>query len=298
MNPEVAAMIDEIRLDRSHGAGWLSRQAVAALKLAVEKSETATATSDSFLAELSEVAQELVATRPSMTSITNAVAHFLSKLHSQAQAQEEMLSYRELAFSVADELIAELAQAAFTAAANGAEAIAEEDRVLTCSYSSAVCEAFRIAANKGRNFEVLVAESKFGNRAYGKATAEQLEQYSIPVEVIPDDAILDGARRAEKALVGADSILNDGSLVNGAPTHELALAAREHNIPFYVVCETAKFSIRSDVELEAGFEQVPSHLITGIVTEKGLLGPEEVPGLAAGMRERIEFNLPGYSMGK
>ncbi len=287
MNPEVKTRIAEIRLDRSHGAGWLSRQAVAALKLAVQKSEAAT--SDALLAELREVAQELVATRPSMTSITNAVARFISELWSRAQALKELNAFKEFASSVADELVTELAQAAFTAAAKGAEAIADGDLVLTCSYSSTVCEAFRIAANKGRNFEVLVAESKFKDRAYGKVVAEQLEQYSIPVEIIPDEAIRQSAPKAKKALVGADSILSDGSLINGSPTHELALAAGEHNIPFYVVCETVKFSLGSHVQLEEGFDQIPSHLVAGIITERGMIRPDDVLDLTADLRERVRF---------
>ena len=46
--------------------------------------------------------------------------------------------------------------------------------------------------------------------------------------------------RADMVLVGADAVTVD-SVVNGAPTAELAAAALDR-VPLYVVCETIKFT--------------------------------------------------------
>ncbi|GAH63360.1 unnamed protein product, partial [marine sediment metagenome] len=99
-----------------------------------------------------------------------------------------------------------------------------------------------------------------------------------------DIAIKDCITEVRKVLVGADSVLRDGSLINGLPTYELALAAKG-KLPFYVVCETLKFNPRvssTQVKLEEGFDLTPPELITGIITEAGAFKPEN---LAPHMKE-------------
>ena len=85
---------------------------------------------------------------------------------------------------------------------------------------------------------------------------------------------------AECVLVGADSILFDGAIINGKPTCELAVTAGEFGIPFYSICETSKANTLSylgkKVELKEGFDLAPGNLITGIVTEKGILDSKAV----------------------
>jgi translation initiation factor eIF-2B subunit delta len=140
-----------------------------------------------------------------------------------------------------------------------------------------VCKVFELAEQKETEFHVMVAESRFNEIAYGEIVAEQLREHRIPSEVIPDEKIHLRVSKANKALVGADSITADGYLINGTPTLILAQAARKRKIPFYTVCETAKFDIQGHMarapELEPGFDKTPLDLITGIITEKGTMAP-------------------------
>ncbi len=105
------------------------------------------------------------------------------------------------------------------------------------------------------------------------------------MEIVPDGDIKQNMPRVGKVLVGADSILADGTLINGIPTYELASAARESDIPVYSVCETAKFNAQGQIELEEGFDRIPPDLVTGIITERGLIRPEEVSGHIRGMAQ-------------
>ncbi len=50
MNRDIADKIESIRLDRVHGASWLSREALAVLKLAAETSQATSR--DDFSAEM------------------------------------------------------------------------------------------------------------------------------------------------------------------------------------------------------------------------------------------------------
>jgi ribose 1,5-bisphosphate isomerase len=283
MNPEIADKIDAIRLDRVHGASWLSREALAVLKLAAETSQATS--SDDFWAEMRDVAEKLMAARPAMASITNAVSRFVSELLARSKEGKDLDSLRGFARSRCDELIAESEQAALQVAQIAAQMIADGEQLMTCSYSSTICQALRVAKAEGRHFEVIIAESKFGGRAYGEFTAAELQPYSIPVELIPDGDIKRNMPRMSKVLVGADSILADGTLINGIPTYELASAAKESDIPVYSVCETAKFNAQSHIELEPGFDRIPPDLVMGIITEQGLIRPEEVSGHVRGMAQ-------------
>src|SRR3989442_1129954 len=89
--------------------------------------------------------------------------------------------------------------------------------------------------------------------------------------------------RASCALVGADSVLRDGAVVNKVGTRGLAAVAADRKKPFYVACETLKFDARYDAatwpglripSMNSTFEVTPSELITTTVTERGTYTPE------------------------
>lgn len=285
MDPAVVEGIDRIRKDRAHGAAWLSRQAMGVMKLAAEKSEAEGVAQ--FLAELSEVAGRLIESRPSMASITNLVSRFAYEVSNKSREERDLDLLRGFACFMGDELTRGAAAAAVKAAEAGAGVIEDGDSLITCSYSSTVCQAFRIAKDEAKEIEVIALDSEY----HGEATAQELRSYGISVEVVPDDALKNHIARARKVLVGADSILADGSLISGTPTYKLAAAAKEADIPFYPVCETAKFNVGSylgqRIELEEGFDLVPPQLIAGIITEKGVIKPYEVIGHMKGMERYI-----------
>jgi len=279
LNPEVAKQIEEIRQDRIHGASWLSRQAIGVMNLTVEKSEAKNVAD--FLEELKAVGRGLMEVRPAMASITNCVSHLIYQVSQQSEMERDLGSLKKLARSKGNELIENLEETFLKAAEQGARVIGKGDRLMTCSYSSTICQTFKVAKLAGKEFHVLVAESRSGSgQAYGEVTFEQLKAYGIPAEVIPDKNIKQYISKVKKALVGADSILADGSLINGTPTYAVASAAKESQIPFYSLCETLKFDARSYLgqqpELEEGFDRVPPHLVTGIITEEGIIKPSEI----------------------
>jgi translation initiation factor 2B subunit (eIF-2B alpha/beta/delta family) len=295
LNPKVAKQIEEIHQDRIHGASWLSRQAIGVMNLTIEKSEAKNVAD--FLEELKAVGKGLMEARPSMASITNCVSRFVYQVSQKSEIKKDLGSLKKLARSKGNELIKDLEETFFKAAEQGAEVIEERDRLMTCSYSSTICQAFKIAKLAGKEFHVLVVESRSSSgKVYGEMTAEQLRSYGIPSEVIPDKTIKQYISKVGKALVGADSILADGSLINGVPTYAVALAAKESQIPFYSLCETDKFDARSYLgqqpELEEGFDRVPPHLITGIITEKGVLKPSEVMDYVKQREGYVQILLP------
>jgi translation initiation factor eIF-2B subunit delta len=271
---EALRRIEEIRADRAHGASYLSRKALEVLKLVIEKGS---GPKEDFLKEVKDVGGRLIKVRPGMAPIANLVARLIYEV-SQVSKEKELDFLRDLAYSKTEELERSSKLALEKAAACGVQIIEGSDKIMTCSYSSTIKEVFRMAHRGEKNVRVWVLESKHQDKSYGKVMAEELCRERIFARLIPDVAIKDCITEVRKVLVGADSVLRDGGLINGMPTYELALAAKG-KIPFYVVCERLKFNPRvssTQVKLEEGFDLTPSELITEIITEAGTFKPEDV----------------------
>jgi translation initiation factor eIF-2B subunit delta len=277
MNLSVINKIKEIKNDRIHGANWLSRKTLKILKYGIEKTEVKD--KKEFLKEIRGLGKRLVEAKPTMTPILNNVSEVIYKLSEESEMRD-LSSLRRWGISKIDELLKRSNLAFKNCIRYGAEIIEENDKIMTCSYSSTICEVFKIS--KGKKVNVKIAQSKFlsadrqdKSQNYGEITSKILKDYGISNEIIPDKDIEKYISKVKKVLVGADTILRDGSLINGTPTQKIALAAKER-VPFYVICERAKFNINKKIRLEEGFDLTPPESITEIVTEFGRIKPEEV----------------------
>ncbi len=286
MNTKVIEKINKLKNDRIHGAGMLARQAISILNLAVNESQAQTTAE--FAEEMQTVAAELVKARPSITPIANYTNLFVQQITLRAQSEKNLASLKSSAKARGNELLKSSVKAVSKAVEYGCGIIADLDTVITCSYSSTVCKVLELSRQRETRFRVIIAESRFGDKAYGEITAEQLMRHQIPVEIISDEDIQIRISKADKAVVGADSVTADGYLINGTPTLALAQAAKKKKIPFYTICETAKFDTQGYTaktpDLEPGFDKIPLNLITGIVTEKGTMQPSLVIAYIEEMR--------------
>jgi hypothetical protein len=104
--------------------------------------------------------------------------------------------------------------------------------------------------------------------------AHSLVAEGLDATVIPDDAAL-AEQKPTLAIIGADRVCPDGSLVNGTPS--LAFAEALGRVaPLYVACET--FKLDDDRHIEPGFDCVPGDLVAGYITDRGVAQPSEVRG--------------------
>jgi len=295
INPEIFNLIDEIKNDRTHGASQLARQAAAVLKITAERSQAGSL--DEFQLEQREVGERLMSARPAMAPVFNIIVRLLKTI-SEKSEEIDLPSIRRFAISRAGEVIEESLQAIAQIARYGAELIARGDRIMTHSYSSTVMAVLQEAFTRDRNIEVITTRSGAGRT--GERMAQELGHYGMPVTFIDDTAIGLYISTVNKVIVGADRVCADGKVVNGIGTYQLALTAKMSGIPFYVFCETLKFDSRlkgDEVDLEEKdtseivepgrlppevsvknpyFDITPLNLISGIVTENGLLTPEEI----------------------
>ena len=294
ISPQIIRLIDEIRNDRTHGASQLARQAITVLKTTAELSRAKTV--EQLWQEQQVVGKQLMSARPAMAPLYNIVARFLNTI-TPATKGLDIKSARVFTLSTAETIIQESLQAVKRIAHIGSSLIRDNDRIMTHSYSSTVVAALKEAAAKYRNMAVIVGRS--GPNRSGERMARELAAYDIPLTFIDDAAIGLFVSRAHKVMVGADRVCADGGVVNGIGTYLVALAAQRAGIPFYVLCETLKFDPRTkstQVDLEEKepeqvaatdalpgvkvknpyFDITPLELITGIITENGMLSREDV----------------------
>jgi len=199
------------------------------------------------------------------------------------------------------------------AARNAAEAVAG-DRVLTLSRSGTVLTALQgVETADGDEWpesaeHVFVAESRPARE--GIDVAETLAE-SVPVTVHTDAAV--GHVLAEESvdavLVGADTVLPDGRVLNKTGTRTVAAAAAREDVPVLVVTAADKVSAEDAVNREFGpgsdlydgdapvsvlnptFDVTPADLIDGVVTERGTLSTDAVRDVAEEHRENADWSL-------
>jgi methylthioribose-1-phosphate isomerase len=168
----------------------------------------------------------------------------------------------------------------------------------------------RTAHGQGKKIHVLVDETR--PRLQGaRLTAWELDQYGIPYEIISDNmaGYFLRAGKAQKVLFGADRVAANGDVANKVGTYMLSLAAHDNGVPTYAVVPTSTIDLSLEhgglipieerdpqevlgiqfegervapIEAEArniAFDVTPSRLITGIVTENGMVYPPFGVGL-------------------
>ena len=129
--------------------------------------------------------------------------------------------------------------------------------VLTHSYSSTVIGALV----SGAPAAVICTESLPGGE--GKRAAELLN-----ARLIPDTAVFTALPKVDLVLVGADAVLPD-AIVNKVGTAAIALAARLHGKPVFVLCGRDKF-VPAEWQPDLGhlFEKIPRAWFAAIIDDE------------------------------
>jgi methylthioribose-1-phosphate isomerase len=180
-----------------------------------------------------------------------------------------------------------------------------------------------LAHDRGLAVHVWVDETRPRNQG-ASLTAWELGHHGVPHTVIPDNTggHLMQHGMVDLALVGTDRVAANGDVCNKIGTYLKALAAHDNAVPFYVALPspTIDFSIddgtRIPIEQRAasevthltgrtadgrietvrvvpegspianyGFDVTPARLVTGLITERGVLRPERA-ALASAFPDR------------
>jgi translation initiation factor 2B subunit (eIF-2B alpha/beta/delta family) len=207
-----------------------------------------------------------------MAPIANLVSLFVCRFASAADNGTEPADIKKLARDSANRILADGQKARQAVCRHAAEIITSRSIILTCSYSSTICRALALAREKGLDFKVLAARSQLpeAGMAYGDITAAELDKWGIDCQVAAEEILTTQPPAVNLFLIGADAIMMDGSLTNGYPSLCLARAF-QHRVPLYALAETSKINPQGLMAAEPGFDLIPAGLITGIISEQGII---------------------------
>lgn len=282
VRPTVAA----IRADREHGSAYVSLRA-----LEVLRDEAALAADwDAVTA----VAHTLRDARPDMAALRTRVDR---AMHHASQIERTPRAVHEAAVDVAAR-----ATTADTRSATEAAALVRGRRVATHSRSGTVLDALLA----GDPASVVVSESRPGRE--GVAVAERLAAAGLHVTLTADANLPNAVADCDLALVGADAVHPDGSVVNKVGTRALALGARAADVLLYVACAADKITADATTPTETAdpdtlydglaelavdvplFDVTPGALVAGVVTEDGVLSADAVAERAAEHRRLADWS--------
>jgi len=179
-------------------------------------------------------------------------------------------------------------------------------------YGSATAPIYA-AHDSGLPVHVWVAETRPRNQG-SKLTAWELGEHRVPHTIIADSAAGHLMQRGavDLVIVGTDRTTFRGDVANKIGTYLKALAAKDNNVPFYVALPSSSFDWKLrdglkeipieersaeevkqadgwfegqlvEVRLAAegspaanyGFDVTPAHLVTGLITERGVCQANE-----------------------
>src|SRR5216683_6381455 len=272
-----------IRDDREHGSRWLARETISVL---YDIATQPTSSSEEKVQQLQRAGIELANARPAMAALAGAVRRILNAPGGlEGMVREAAKLLRE--YDSAIEFITGYARPLLTGT------------IMTHSFSGTVLEVLTNCLSQIE--QVIVLEGR--PRYEGREVARALSKSNASITLITDAQADIFLPQCHAVVVGADSILANGDVLNKAGTALLAWAARGHRIPFYVLCETLKISpegwtgnLTQLEEKEATevleqqipgvtvrnfyFDRTPFRLVKSVITEQGIMGRKEIREIA------------------
>ncbi len=306
-------MIEAIQSLRVRGAPLLGIAGAMGLAAAAAQAEARSALTPAWL---NSEATRLAAARPTAVNLAWAVGRVRAAANLAFEAGAEprtvVADLRAVAQRIRDE-DRDMCQAIGEA---GAEVIRDGATVLTHCNAGALATggigtalaAIYVARDRGKRVEVISCEAR-PLRQGARLTSWELAKAGIKVTAIVDSAAgaVMAAGRVDLVITGADRIAANGDVANKIGTYGLAVLAQAHRIPFFAAAPRSTFDISLStgreipIELRAphevgaahgaevynpAFDVTPASLVTGIITDRGLVGPPYVDAVARLLQQR------------
>ena len=258
---------------------------------------------DELINELKHAKKILFETRPTAVNLKWGLEKIMSVTKYFESVDEIKKSIIETAKQMADDDI----KINMAIGKHGSILFNDNDTIMTHCNAGALATVgygtalgvIRATRDSGKNIKVIATETRPVQQG-SRLTAFELKHDGIDVTIIPDTAV--GYTMANglvnKIVVGADRILRTGHVFNKIGTYQVAVIAKQHDIPFYVAAPLSTFDLESDPEdvtieqrnpsevtrigdkntapdgvnvINPAFDMTPPELISGIITEKSIV---------------------------
>ena len=276
-----------------------------AFGLALAALQSNAETKEDLVTDLQKAKQILFETRPTAVNLSWGLAEIM-KVAESANSVDEI---KNLVIKTSKDMADKDIETNKTMGKFGAELFDNDDTIMThCNAGALATVAYgtalgviRAAKDSGKNVKVIATETRPIQQG-SRLTAFELKHDGFDVSLIPDTAVgysmVNGL--VDKVIVGADRIVRTGHVFNKIGTFQVATMAKQHGIPFYVAAPLSTFDMKTDakdviIEMRKGvevtgigdkqtapdginvinpaFDMTPPELISGIITEKGVVKP-------------------------
>ena len=266
-----------------------------------------------FAVELNKICDVMAATRPTAVNLFWAIDRMKRAFAAAAQAGRSVDEIKPMLVAEAQAIHDEDVESCRSMGRYGADVVPDNARILTHCNAGALATAgygtalgvIRAAAEQGKVVQVFADETRpFLQGA--RLTAWELVRDGVPTTVITESMAgpLMRSGGIDFIVVGADRIAANGDFANKVGTYALALAARAHGVPLYVLAPSSTVDpaaasgasipieeraaeeitvwrgqrVAADrVEVwNPAFDVTPAELVTAFVTDRGVLAPGEL----------------------
>ncbi|HXV38361.1 MAG TPA: S-methyl-5-thioribose-1-phosphate isomerase [Nitrosopumilaceae archaeon] len=274
-----------------------------AFGLALATLQSKAKTRKKLLEDLEKARKILFETRPTAINL----AWGLDKIMKVANKFNDVSEIKESIIRTAKKMAEEDIETNMKMGKHGAALFENNDTIMTHCNAGALATVgygtalgvIRATKESGKKIKVIATETRPVMQG-SRLTAFELKHDGIDVSLIPDTAVgyamLKGL--VNKVIVGADRILRTGHVYNKIGTYQVAMMAKQHKIPFYVAAPLSTFDLKSNPEdviieqrkatevtqigdkktapdnigvINPSFDMTPPELITGIITEAGVV---------------------------
>jgi methylthioribose-1-phosphate isomerase len=267
-----------------------------------------------FLKLFDETCDYLAASRPTAVNLFNELDAMRTKVNRHPQA--DVVSLKKMLFKEAMTIFKTDQDVCRRMGDYGAKLIKDGMQCLTVCNAGALATVdygtalgvFYSAKKQGKKFSVYSCETRPLLQG-ARLTCWELLRHKIDTTLICDSmaASLMGRGQVDIIFTGADRIASNGDTANKIGTYMLAVSAYHHSIPFYIVAPSSSFdpAIKSGKQIpieerdsgevthfagvstapkgvkayNPAFDVTPAKLITGIVTEYGIIHPPYVKNI-------------------
>jgi len=284
--------------------------AAAAFGIVLGSFEVKDALPEKIINHLKKVGDELISTRPTAVNLKWAVARMIKRAEKAVISNSDII---EELISEAVSIYEEDLKINKAIGKHGEKVVPDGAVILThCNAGSLATVGYgtalgviRAAREAGKKISVVACEAR-PNYQGARLTAWELFREGFDVKLIVDSAAGYIMQKGliDLVVVGADRIASNGDTANKIGTYSLAVLAEHHGIPFYVAAPSSTFNLNladgSQIPVEERdpeevrlvgstriapaevdvinyvFDITPGSLITGIITEYGIIEREKI----------------------
>lgn len=272
------------------------------MKIFIEESNISE--KDLFYNELKRVGEKLANARLNEPLAKNGVKYVEYMFRKKRDDLHSVNDMKQQLNDFCDEYLFKISDSKRSIIELGLPYVKHLENVLTHCHSSTAVAILKGMGEGNSSFDVVCTETR--PLFQGRTTAKSLVEEGISTTMIADSAaesfiIGRGSVPIDAVFIGCDQITLDGYCINKIGSWGIGMAANSSSKPLYVVSPLLKvdtninrrdisIEIREDKELwseapselklyNPAFEIVDAKLVTGFMTEFGIIKPEEIKNI-------------------